>query len=132
MRTGRRGSGRDDQCDGRGWGQDEVVEAQIRAFRERGKDHGESSSPVREEVSNGSNPIPSLYSTAASTLRKNQNQLQKLPPNNQLWGFVINAGAVGLIYLLLGVWTRSAAASFQQIVRTRGSDITNLMNGMGS
>src|SRR5581483_2309795 len=71
MRTGRRGSGRDDQCDGRGWGQDEVVEAQIRAFRERGKDHGESSSPVREEVSNGSNPIPSLYSTAASTLRKN-------------------------------------------------------------
>jgi len=49
-----------------------------------------------------------LYSTAASTLRKNQNQLQKLPPNNQLWGFVINAGAVGLIYLLLGVWTRSS------------------------
>jgi hypothetical protein len=61
-----------------------------------------------------------------------QNQLRNLPPNNQLWGFVINAGAVGIIYLLIGVWTRSAAASFQQIVTTQGSDITNLMNGIGS
>jgi hypothetical protein len=58
--------------------------------------------------------------------------LEKLPPNNHLWGIALNLGFVGLFYLLMGVWTRSAGASFQKIVATQGSDITNLMNGLGS
>jgi hypothetical protein len=58
--------------------------------------------------------------------------LDKLPANNHLWGLAINAAVVGVFYLLMGVWTRSAGASFQKIVDTRGSDITHLMNGMGS
>ena len=37
-----------------------------------------------------------------------------------------------LFYLLLGIWTRSAAASFQKIVDTQGNDIRNLMEGMGA
>ena len=56
----------------------------------------------------------------------------KLPANNHLWGIAITAGAVGLFYLLMGVWTRSAAASFQRIVDTQGNDINNLMNGLGA
>ena len=61
-----------------------------------------------------------------------QSQMDDLPPNDQLWGFVINAGISGLVYLLIGIWTRSAAASFQQIVDTRGRDIAHLMGALGS
>lgn len=56
----------------------------------------------------------------------------KLPENTQLWGFVINAAVGGLIYLLIGVWTRGAAVSFRQIVDTAGSDISHLMNALAS
>jgi hypothetical protein len=58
--------------------------------------------------------------------------LDKLPANNHLWGIAIGAGATGLFYVLMGAWTRSAGASFQKIVETEGSDIRNLMQGMGS
>jgi hypothetical protein len=58
--------------------------------------------------------------------------LEKLPANNHLWGIAINLGVVGLFYLLMGVWTRSAGASFLNIVTTQGSDITHLMNGLRS
>jgi hypothetical protein len=36
----------------------------------------------------------------------------------------------GLVYIFLGVWTRNAAASFQKIVDTEGSDITHLMSAL--
>jgi hypothetical protein len=58
--------------------------------------------------------------------------LEKLPANHYLWGIAINLGVVGLFYLLMGVWTRSAGDSFLNIVTTRGSDITHLMNGLRS
>jgi hypothetical protein len=58
--------------------------------------------------------------------------LDQLPPNNYLWGIAINGAIVGLFYLLLGTWTRSAGRSFQQIVTTKGSDITHLMNALSS
>jgi hypothetical protein len=58
--------------------------------------------------------------------------LEKLPANNHLWGIAINAGIIGLFYLLMGGWTRSAGLSFQKVARTQGSDITHLMNGLGS
>lgn len=61
-----------------------------------------------------------------------QYSLDNLPPNNHLWGIAISTGASGLFYLLLGVWTRSAGGAFQKIVDTRGSDIKNLMDGLGS
>lgn len=59
-------------------------------------------------------------------------KLDQLPPKNQLWGFVINAGLAGLVYLLIGIWTRSAASSFSKIVTTQGADITHLMNALGA
>jgi hypothetical protein len=61
-----------------------------------------------------------------------QYSLDKLPANDHLWGIAIGAGATGLFYLLLGIWTRSAAGSFRKIVDTQGHDIRNLMDGLGS
>jgi hypothetical protein len=59
--------------------------------------------------------------------------LDKIPTgNNFLSGLAIFTGVTGLIFLLQGVWTRSAAASFQKIVDTRGNDISHLMNAVGS
>jgi hypothetical protein len=61
-----------------------------------------------------------------------QYSLDKLPPNNHLWGIAIGTGVTGLFYLLLGIWTRSASKSFRKIVDTQGNDIGNLMNGLSS
>jgi hypothetical protein len=41
------------------------------------------------------------------------------------------AAVSGVIYLLIGIWTRSAANSIRAIVDTEGSDIMHLMNAMG-
>jgi hypothetical protein len=61
-----------------------------------------------------------------------EDTLKQLPPPNQLWAVIVQAGASGLIFLLIGLWTRSAAAEFQQVVDTTGSDITHLMSALGS
>src|SRR5262245_19271877 len=61
-----------------------------------------------------------------------QTQLQQLPPNHQLWGALVSSGLSGVVYLLIGVWTRKAARSFQQIVDTRGRDISLLMNALSA
>jgi hypothetical protein len=59
--------------------------------------------------------------------------LDKIPTgNNFLTGLAIFTGVTGLIFLLQGVWTRSSAASFQQIVDTKGNDIDHLMNAIDS
>jgi hypothetical protein len=68
----------------------------------------------------------------AESKAKFEEQKDKLPPNNHLWGIAINAGVVGLFYLVMGAWTRSAGASFQKIVVTQGSDISHLMNALSS
>jgi hypothetical protein len=57
---------------------------------------------------------------------------KELPPTNYLWGFVIQGAASGLILLLIGIWTRASAASFQLIVDTTGRDISHLMDALGS
>ena len=48
------------------------------------------------------------------------------------WAFVgvLFNGLVALLLFELGVWTRAAAAEFQEIVDTAGSDITNLMEAL--
>jgi hypothetical protein len=59
--------------------------------------------------------------------------LDKIPTdNNFLTGVAIFTGMTGLIFLLQGVWMRSSAGSFQQIVETKGNDINHLMNALGS
>jgi hypothetical protein len=63
---------------------------------------------------------------------KFEEQKDKLPANNHLWGIALNAGVVGLFYLVMGVWTRTAGGSFQKIVDTQGSDISHLMSALSS
>jgi hypothetical protein len=55
-----------------------------------------------------------------------------LPPTAYLWGYLLQAAAAGLIFLMLGSWTRSAAASFQRIVDTTNRDIGHLMEALNS
>lgn len=59
-------------------------------------------------------------------------QLSKLPPDHHLWSMAIGSAVNGLLYLLIGVWTRSASTSFKRIVETRGSDVGHLMEGLAS
>jgi hypothetical protein len=61
-----------------------------------------------------------------------EDTLKQLPPPSQLWAVVLQAVTSGLIFLLIGVWTRSAAAEFQKIVNTTGRDISHLMSALSS
>lgn len=44
-----------------------------------------------------------------------------------------NPGAFisGLLYIAIGAWTRSAGASFRDVVTTKGADITHLIEALG-
>jgi hypothetical protein len=69
----------------------------------------------------------------ADVLSKIPDDVKGRVPNPQfLWGIVIQLAAAGLIMLMVGVWTRSAAASFQNIVATTGRDVSHLMTALGS
>jgi hypothetical protein len=57
---------------------------------------------------------------------------RQMPSTTYLWGFLLQAAAIGLIWLLLGVWTVSSATSFQQIVDTTGRDVNHLMDALGT
>jgi len=39
-----------------------------------------------------------------------EDTLKQLPPPSQLWAVVLQAATSGLIFLLIGLWTRSAAS----------------------
>jgi hypothetical protein len=75
------------------------------------------------------------YKQAQETLPPEAKEytLDKIPSNNTfLTGVAIFTGVVGLIFLLQGSWSRSSAASFQQIVDSQGNDISHLMNAVRS
>ncbi len=38
---------------------------------------------------------------------------------------------VGVLYILIGLWTKNASDAFRRIVDTQGNDITNLMTALG-
>jgi hypothetical protein len=77
--------------------------------------------------------VQSVLTKASETTKADvQAQLDKLPPDNQLWGIAITSGVNGLIYLLIGVWTRTASASFKKIVDTTGHDIHHLMDAVSA
>jgi hypothetical protein len=59
--------------------------------------------------------------------------VDRIPTDNTfLAGVAILCGVTGLFFLLQGIWARSSASSFQRIADTRGNDINNLMNAIGS
>jgi len=57
---------------------------------------------------------------------------ENLPADTHLWGIAIGNAINGLLYLLIGVWTRHAAASFSLIVETKGTDISLLMSALSA
>lgn len=61
-----------------------------------------------------------------------QYSLDKVPPNSQLWGNTLNTFAISLFLLLLGIFTFRAGRSFRKIVKFKGDDMRNLMEGLGS
>jgi len=73
-----------------------------------------------------------LEKAAEATRTDVRAQLDKLPPDNHLWGIAVISAVNGLLNLLMGVWTRSAARSFQQVVDTAGHDIRHLMDALSS
>src|SRR5262245_56731733 len=73
-----------------------------------------------------------LEKASEATKTDVKGQLDKLPPDNHLWGIAISRGVNGLLYLLIGMWTRSAARSFQQVVDTTGHDIRHLMDALAA
>lgn len=62
---------------------------------------------------------------------QSEGKLKELPPAT-FWSIVAYYAIAALFYLLLGSWTRNAAGSFQQIVDTRGQDISRLMDALGA
>jgi hypothetical protein len=75
--------------------------------------------------------VDTILERAAEATRTDvRAQLSKLPPDNHLWGIAISSAVNGLLYLLIGMWTRSAGRSFQQVVDTTGSDIRHLMDAL--
>jgi len=68
----------------------------------------------------------------ADARAKVEEQKDRLPDNSHLWGVALNTAVVGLFYLVMGVWTRSAGDSFRKIVDTQGSDVSHLMGALSS
>ncbi|MBX9625120.1 MAG: hypothetical protein K2X82_15040 [Gemmataceae bacterium] len=56
----------------------------------------------------------------------------QVPANDYLWGIVVQTGLAALLFLLIGSWTRSAAAAFGEIVTTTGRDVSHLMAALSS
>ena len=57
--------------------------------------------------------------------------IEALRPTAVLTSSIV-VGIVGLVYMLVGSWTRQAATGFYGIVRTRGQDVTRLMEALTS
>jgi hypothetical protein len=43
----------------------------------------------------------------------------------------MNALIQAPFFVIIGIWTKRAAVSFQRVVTTEGSDVTNLMAALG-
>src|SRR5262249_50822274 len=52
----------------------------------------------------------------AEAKKQVEEQKGKLPGNGSLWGVALNAAVVGLFYVLIGTWTRSAGGECQKVV----------------
>jgi hypothetical protein len=73
-----------------------------------------------------------LEKASEATRTDVRGQLSNLPPDNHLWGIAISSAVNGLLYLLMGAWTRSASRSFRQVIDTAGHDIRHLMDALGA
>lgn len=47
-----------------------------------------------------------------------------------MWGVVLYIALAGLFPLVMGIWTKRAAESFEKITKTTGRDMTHLMGAL--
>lgn len=83
------------------------------------------------------NPDRMLEAAAKAGMSPEQIKLIEQSMAGGFWSSPLTVSALafaiaGLLFLLVGVWTRQAAGGFARIVHTQGQDITRLMDAIGS
>ena len=93
-------------------------------------DDGNQSAPLGYEFTSQENGV---FSDVASSMKFVAILLIILGVINGLSAFIGNFGGLvaGVVYLAIGIWTKSAGASIQKIVDTEGNEIAHLMGAMG-
>lgn len=83
------------------------------------------------------NPARVLEAAEAAGVGAEQMDMLRQALAGGFWSSPITVSAIayalaGLILLIVGVWTQQAAGGFAGIVRTKGQDISRLMNALGA
>jgi hypothetical protein len=83
------------------------------------------------------NPQQMLESAKKAGMTPDQLDLLKQATAGGFWSSPLTVSAIafvvtGLLLLLIGAWTQMAAGNFGRIVKTKGQDISRLMDGLGS
>jgi hypothetical protein len=78
-----------------------------------------------------------LESAEKAGMSPDQLELLKEATAGSFWSSPLTVSAIafvvtGLLLLLVGAWTQMAAGNFGRIVKTRGQDISRLMDGLGA
>ncbi|HEX6962463.1 MAG TPA: hypothetical protein VF175_11385, partial [Lacipirellula sp.] len=83
------------------------------------------------------NPQQMLESAEKAGMSSDQLELLEEATAGGFWSSPLTVSAIsfvisGLLLLLVGAWTQMAAGNFARIVKTRGQDISRLMDGLGA
>jgi hypothetical protein len=83
------------------------------------------------------NPQRMLESAEKAGMSADQLELLQEATAGGFWSSPMTVSAIaftvsGLLLLLIGAWTQMAAGNFARIVKTKGQDISRLMDGLGS
>jgi hypothetical protein len=83
------------------------------------------------------NPQRMLESAEKAGMTADQLDVLQQATAGGFWSSPLTVSAIafvvtGLLLLLIGAWTQMAAGNFARIVRTRGQDISRLMDGLGA
>jgi hypothetical protein len=83
------------------------------------------------------NPGRMLETAEKAGMSPDQLELLKEATAGGFWSSPLTMSAIaftvsGLLLVLIGAWTQMAAGNFARIVKTKGQDISRLMDGLGA
>jgi hypothetical protein len=83
------------------------------------------------------NPGRMLEAAEKAGMSPDQLKLLKEATSGGFWSSPLAVSAIaftvsGLLLILIGAWTQMAAGNFARIVKTKGQDISRLMDGLGA
>jgi hypothetical protein len=83
------------------------------------------------------NPQGMLRTAEQAGMSPQQLDMLKQVTAGSFWSSPLTVSAIsfvvsGLLFLLVGAWTQMAAGNFSRIVRTKGQDVSRLMDGLGA